>query len=224
MASKSTQYSTYITHSPTSQCITDTGRPHRASSKSSLLKRVLRLSWWWEIGAILLAIGCASSIVATLFFMDGKPLQEWKLPIQPNSLVAIFSTVAKSALLFAIGEGVGQLKWLYFEKPRVLSQMENFDQASRGPWGASIFLWNVRGTALLASLGAFLTVLLLAFEPITQQVIEFSTHISLQRNQTGWYSTAYAWPEERLNQTYNISSSLYGRSSRKIASPLCLLS
>lgn len=158
---------------------------------------------------MLLAIGCISSIVAILFYMNGKTLLDWKLPIQPNSLVAIFSTVGKSALLFAVSEGLGQLKWLYFEEPRALSQMENFDQASRGPWGAFTFLWHTRGTAILASMGAFATVLMLAFEPITQQVIEFSTRVSIQSNQTGWYSTAYSWSDSRLNDTHNLPSSSY---------------
>jgi hypothetical protein len=188
-------------------------RPRKATWRRFFPENFTRLGWWWEAGAMLLAIGCMSSIVAILFYMNGKTLLDWKLPIQPNSLVAIFSTVGKSALLFAVSEGLGQLKWLYFEQPRALSQMENFDQASRGPWGAFTFLWHTRGTAFLASIGAFATVLMLAFEPVTQQVIEFSTRVSLQSNQTGWYSTAYAWSDSRLNDTHNVPSSSYGEPS-----------
>lgn len=207
---KSTQSSLSTVISPISR-----RSPRKATWRRFFPETVARLGWWWEASAMLLAIGCMSSIVAILFYMNGKPLLDWKLPIQPNSLVAIFSTVGKSALLLAVSEGLGQLKWLYFEEPRTLSQMENFDQATRGPWGAFTFLWHTRGTAYLASMGAFATVTMLAFEPVTQQVIEFATRVSLQSNQTGWYSTAYAWSSSRLNVTHNLPSSSYGEPSSK---------
>jgi hypothetical protein len=135
LTSKSIQSNLSTSNTPTPQ-----RRPRKASWKRLFPENFTSLGWWWEAGAMLLAIGCISSIVAILFYMDGKPLLDWKMPIQPNSLVAIFSTVGKSALLCAVSEGLGQLKWLYFEEPRALSQMENFDQASRGPWGAFTFL------------------------------------------------------------------------------------
>jgi hypothetical protein len=192
-------------------------RPLKATWRRFFPEKFIRFGWWWEAGAMLLAIGCISSIVAILFYMNGKPMLDWKLPIQPNSLVSVFSTVGKSALLFAVSEGLGQLKWVYFEEPRALSQMENFDQASRGPWGAFTFLWHTRGTAFIASMGAFATVLMLAFEPVTQQVIEFSTRVSLQSNQTGWYSTAYAWSNSSSNDTRDLPSSTYGEPSSNVA-------
>jgi hypothetical protein len=94
-----------------------------------------------------------------------------EISIHPaNSLVAIFSTIAKSSLLFPLAECMGQLKWAYFEKPRSATYLQSFDSASRGPWGAVQLLWQVKGRAVLASVGAFVTVLLLAFEPFAQQV------------------------------------------------------
>ncbi|KAF2875202.1 hypothetical protein BDV95DRAFT_459597, partial [Massariosphaeria phaeospora] len=52
------------------------------------------------------------------------------------SLVVVFSTIVKTALLFLLAECLGQLKWMYFEKrPRTLNNLEIFDGASRGPWG-----------------------------------------------------------------------------------------
>ena len=56
-------------------------------------------------------------ILAILFTMDGKPMRDWKLPIQPNSLIAVSSTIAKSALLVPLAECIGQLKWIYFHTP-----------------------------------------------------------------------------------------------------------
>ncbi|KAF1996400.1 hypothetical protein P154DRAFT_443513, partial [Amniculicola lignicola CBS 123094] len=105
--------------------------------------RFLHFGWWWEVSSIFVATICTCLSMTVLFYTDGKALTEWKLPIQPNSLIAIFSTIAKSALLVPIAEGLSQLKWTYFEvpEPRELAQMQVFDDASRGPWGALVFLW-----------------------------------------------------------------------------------
>lgn len=156
------------------------------------------MGWWWEVASTFLAITCTSLIVAILFSMDGKSIENWRLPIQPNSLVAVFSTIAKSALLYPLAECIGQLKWEYFDTTRAkpLSQLYAFDIASRGPWGAFKFTWSTRGRALLASMGAAITVLMLAFEPFTQQVIAFSARNVLLHNETAnvlvtntWYQT-----------------------------------
>jgi hypothetical protein len=130
-----------------------------------------------------------SIIVAILCSMDGKPMRLWTLPIQPNSLVAVFSTITKSALLVPIAESIGQLKWDYFSKPRAVQHMQTFDQASRGPWGALVFLWKTRGTAILATFGSLITVLMLAFEPFTQQVIELHSRETVLYNTTGYVSS-----------------------------------
>lgn len=128
-------------------------------------------------------------ITATvLFWMNGKSLNAWTLPIQPNSLVAIFSTVAKSALLVSIGECTSQLKWMHFDdlRPKALSQIQVFDDASRGPWGSLVLFWKTRKSfnraespPALALLGATITILMLAFEPFAQQVIGFSTRYAI---------------------------------------------
>ncbi|KAF2711093.1 hypothetical protein K504DRAFT_466114, partial [Pleomassaria siparia CBS 279.74] len=44
-------------------------------------------------------------ILATRLDMSGRPLTAWHIPIQINSLVAVFSTFARSLLLLALTEG-----------------------------------------------------------------------------------------------------------------------
>lgn len=145
---------------------TQSGVLHNSHSR-----RPTGFGWWWETGSAFLTTACTMIIVTILFLMDGKPVTEWKFRfIQPNSAVAVFSTIAKSSLLFPLAECMGQLKWAYFETPRPVSRLEYFDAASRGPWGAAKLLWEIKGRALLASLGAIVTLLLLTFEPFAQQV------------------------------------------------------
>lgn len=131
---------------------------------------------------------CIGGTIAILLYIDDKPVGAWKLPIQPNSLVAVFSTIAKSALLVPVAECIGQLKWIYFDstESRTLAQLQAYDEASRGPWGSLGLFWKTRGAAsALALAGAFTTILMLAFEPFAQQVVSFSTHNAALHNMTG---------------------------------------
>lgn len=156
-------------------------RPARSN-----LKRFLNFGWWWEVYAVALAIVSTAAIVAVLLKVDAKPITSWSHSIQPASLVAIFSTIAKSALLVPTAVCLSQLKWSHFERPRSLAHMQYFDDASRGPWGALLFLWKTRGTALLASVGALTVVLMTTFETFSQQAIHLTSKSVLLRNETGF--------------------------------------
>lgn len=141
-----------------------------------------------------------------MFWTNGKRLEDWQFKwVQPNSLVAIFSTVGKSAIIIPIAEGISQLKWMHLEDPapRALSQLQYFDDASRGPWGAMMFLWKarVRSPPWLASLGSIITLLLLGFEPFTQQILEFPTRLAPAKNATGSISYVNDLPNDAINTT-----------------------
>ena len=166
----------------------------------ALQKRPWLFEWSWEVGSIFVSVVCMCLITSILFYMDGKPTRLWKLPIQPNSLVAVFSTVAKSALLVPIAECIGQIKWDFFKRPRPLIHIQTFDEASRGPWGATVLLWKTRGTSLLAAFGSIITILLLTFEPFTQQVIDIGTQRAVLTNTSGFVSTANRFTMEGTRQ------------------------
>ncbi|KAF2641052.1 hypothetical protein P280DRAFT_548832 [Massarina eburnea CBS 473.64] len=152
-------------------------KPQRLPAKLPLTTRIQSIGWWWwELGALLIASCCTLAIVVILFYMHDRPLDDWNLAgVQPNSLVAVFSTITKSALLFAIAECLGQLKWQHYEDMRALGDMAKFDSASRGPWGSTTFLFRIGKAAVLPSAGAAVTVLMLGFEPFTQQGVGSST-------------------------------------------------
>ncbi|KAI4674050.1 uncharacterized protein J4E88_008517 [Alternaria novae-zelandiae] len=131
--------------------------------------------------------------------MYGKPMRDWRLPIQPNSLIAVFSTIAKSALLVPLAECIGQLKWIYFQTPqsKPINRLYDFDVATRGPWGAFTFLYKLRlrKSAALASFGAALTILSLGFEPFTQQVLRVYSKPALLVNTTGTVSSSNSFSD-----------------------------
>lgn len=117
------------------------------------------LLWKYELLSMVVSVGALLAIVAVLFAFDGKPMSRWKAIAQPNTVVSALSTLAKSSMLMAVGQALGQLKWQHFEgRPHRLIDFEIFDSASRGPWGALELLYYLHWRALAGSTGAVITV------------------------------------------------------------------
>lgn len=178
----------------------ETATKHPRGSRRGM-RRPQNFGWWWEFGAAFVAIASTAAIVAVLLKVDDRSISEWPWSIQPASLVSVFSTIAKAALLVPVAVCLSQLRWSYFEKPRELAHMQNFDDASRGPWGAAVFLWKTRGLVWLAGIGALVTVLATAFEPFSQQAIHFSERTLRRYNGTAWIGFTNDWSD---------SSNMYG--------------
>ena len=117
-----------------------------------------------------------AGLVAILVVFNGRQRSIWGDPygISPNTAIAIFSTLAKTSMLFAIAHGMGHLKWIYFERrEHKVSDLQVFDDASRGPLGSLLLLGQIRWRASIAAIGALVTVLMLAFDPFSQQILAF---------------------------------------------------
>ncbi|KAF2180609.1 hypothetical protein K469DRAFT_639609 [Zopfia rhizophila CBS 207.26] len=168
----------------------------RQNSTYRISNAFKRFVGWWEVGAVIASLISLGLIVAILSTMNYESRVAWKLPIQPNSLVAIFSTIAKSALLIPLAEGLSQLKWNHYEeRAGTLDHLQAFDDASRGPWGALMFLFKMmrRRFSFLATAGALLTILTLVFEPFTQQIIDFPSRYVVLANETTSIMVADGW-------------------------------
>lgn len=166
---------------------------------------LLLFGWWWEVCAILVGLICMCLTIAILFYTNGKPLKAWGLPIQPNSLIAVFSAITRSALLVPIAECISQLAWVYYDKPKAqpLSRMQYFHDASRGPWGSTVLFWKTRtAPPLLALFGAGITVVMLLFEPFAQQVLEFPTRNAPIDNSLGSATYTLSWLSATANETF----------------------
>jgi uncharacterized protein DUF3176 len=132
------------------------------------------LAWMWELFAAIFSISCMAAVATILATIQDKPLSHWRFPIQPNSMVSVFSTLSNSALLFVVAKGLSQLKWIYFQKKRHrLFDLQVFDDASRGPLGSLRLLWMLKLQSTLASVGAIVAIVSLAMDPFTQQVLSY---------------------------------------------------
>ena len=180
----------------TPQSAQDQGRDHankKALRASGPAKPIWQRSgswWWWELLAAFLSIACMSMTFSMLISMQNKSLAEWKLPIQINSLLSVLTTLSKSALMLLIAECIGQLKWIYFENSQNLNELQAFDDASRGPWGAANMLWKTKGKASVAAAGSLITIIALGFEPTAQQVLSFPLRPVVRLNETAWVGAA----------------------------------
>ncbi|PLN76120.1 hypothetical protein BDW42DRAFT_26799 [Aspergillus taichungensis] len=148
--------------------------------------------WLWESISSILALGLLIGIAVIFWYMDDKPLSAWRGHVSLNSTIAILTTSCTAVLMHGVSAFIGQSKWLHFkDKPRKLTDFEVYDEASRGPWGSIQLLTTVKWN--LATIGAVITILRLAFEPFTQQVvlIEPRDIISTAKTATFGYTHSY---------------------------------
>lgn len=141
-------------------------------------KRPRSYWWWWEIAAVVFSIACMIATVILLANINHTRLSSWSLYFQPNTVVSILTTAAKSAMLFSVSNCLSQLKWRHFQtRPagKPLNHLEDFDEASRGPLGSLLMLGNYRLAAFIPSVLALITVASLAIDPMAQQVLKLPT-------------------------------------------------
>lgn len=140
--------------------------------------------WWLEAGSCILIVGGLVGIIATISRTDGKPLSQWPLRLSVNTMIAAFSVLIKTACALVLAEGISHIKWTSFRKPQSLHSFQAHDLASRGPWGAVILLRHDLGRSV-ASLGAFITILILFLEPFSQQIVSFVDCERVRTDQMG---------------------------------------
>lgn len=125
----------------------DLATPPRPLKRSiaSLARRFYRRSvvdrWSFEITCLVISIACLVIISAMLYTHDGKPPPNWSINISMNAFISILLGLAKSTLILATIEDIGQLKWSWYkDNSQKLSDFELFHLATRGSWGSAMFL------------------------------------------------------------------------------------
>ncbi|KAK3332723.1 hypothetical protein B0T19DRAFT_482928 [Cercophora scortea] len=149
-------------------------------------------SWTLETVSMAVAVIAVAAIIAVLAYYDQKPLPSWPYSITLNAVIAILATVATASMGVPLSSGLGQLKWIRFKQGRApLSDMEIFDDASRGVLGAVNLLFRARG-GVSGSFGAFVMIIALLLSPFAQQIATYPTR--LVRSTVGasnWRTIAY---------------------------------
>ncbi|KAE8153169.1 hypothetical protein BDV25DRAFT_127495 [Aspergillus avenaceus] len=104
--------------------------------------------------------------------VDGRPQPAWK-----------HVTISKGSILYVISEALGQLKWVWFaQRTRPLSNLREFDWASRGFYGSGELMWRLRFRHF-AVWGAMAMILALAFDPFAQNLIHYYQNMVVDPSQ-----------------------------------------
>lgn len=154
------------------------GRHHVTSDREK--PRTIRVwerlfdDWWsWEILSWLFSFVIVLVIIFILRIYDQRPLTDWSGSITINTTVALLTTVAKLGFVAANSAALGQLRWNWYSKPHLLSDLKGFDDASRGsPWGSVQLLLKLH-VRHLASTGAVISLAAIFFSSLTQQALTF---------------------------------------------------
>ncbi|KAJ3580300.1 hypothetical protein NPX13_g261 [Xylaria arbuscula] len=147
-----------------------------------LLRKLMRFiprGWSLETSGLFLTLAAFVSLLSVLKRVDNQPLSTWNFVFSVNTVVSTLSILVKTPLAFAIGSCLGQGKWSWFTKqPGPLSGFVAFDDAGRGPLGCVALLWWLKSRHW-ASLGAWVTLLLLGVDPFWQAVLQYSGKLVL---------------------------------------------
>jgi len=155
--------------------------------------------WWWEISACALSLVSTVLLFVLLVKVEDIPLESWPHPIQINSVIAILTAVSRTAMVVPLAACISQLKWRHFEAPNRLSHLQDYDNASRGPWGSLLILFNFKVRDLLVWALALWTVVSLGISPSAQQILEFPNRRVAMRNMTATIVQAPGyWAKEKF--------------------------
>ena len=109
-----------------------------------LWTRVVNLFVDWWMGELLAIFSSTITLLAIIVILckyNDRPPPAWPHDVPLNFIVATLATVSKSSLLLTMASAIGQFKWLWMSlEQRRLQDLQAFDEATRGPLGASKLL------------------------------------------------------------------------------------
>lgn len=153
--------------------------------------------WFFEVLSLIAAAGFLGAMVGLIVRYDGQNASDWPYTVTLNAFVAVLSLAAKACVMFAVCASLSQWKWiLYAGRSHVLIDFERIDSASRGPLGSVALLVTSWKGGLIVRLGAIVTLLALALDPFTQQIIQLRQDLVFT-------------PAEPYSQNTQISASAY---------------
>ena len=182
-------------------------RPVRQPNPQRLWKHLTLDTWSGETFLMSFSFLAFLVIVIVLAVYDQKPSPSLKWGLKLNTVISILAIASKSSLMFVVSEAIGQLKWIWFRTgKRRLKSLQSFDEASRGPLGSfSLLFTRPNRKSGLATLGAAITILALAYEAFMQQIMSYPIR------QVGKDSSqAYAKRKTMLFDTMDYTQDLMG--------------
>ena len=145
-------------------------------ARASWWRRTLLDSWVPEVLALATSTACLVAILIVLRIFDNQAAPTLPYGITLNAAIATLATASRLMLIYTVTAAISQLKWCWYLKTRKIKDMQVFDDASRGPWGSMTLLISLRARPV-ASIGALVTILALAFDPFVQLILTYPTRM-----------------------------------------------
>ncbi|KAJ5179462.1 Protein of unknown function DUF3176 [Penicillium capsulatum] len=151
----------------------------------------------WEVLAILVSTGLMVAIIVILARFDGQPQPTWN-HVSFNSVISWLSTISKGCVIYAVKEGLGQLKWAWFsQSTRPMFDLRTFDAASRGVYGSAELIWSLRAKHFAVT-GSLAVILALAFDPFTQNLVHYYSALDVNPSETALVSRTPRWLKDEI--------------------------
>ena len=163
--------------------------------KYLILRNFLYEVWYSELIAILFSLACLVAIAFVSRVYDGKPVPALPSGITLNAINSVLATASKSALIYSVANCISQCKWLWYRKEKIqrLGDLQIFDDASRGPLGA-LQLCISRTRSSFGLIGAFIVLLVTAFDPFIQQLLIYPADTVYTPSNLTWTGQARMFP------------------------------
>ncbi|KAF4949626.1 hypothetical protein FSARC_13419 [Fusarium sarcochroum] len=146
------------------------------AKRASAMWKGIVSKWYPEMLWCFISIGCFVVLVLVLIHYNEEPLPKWPLGLTLNTAIALLTTLSRTGFVLPICECISQLKWLWYRKERPLTDLQTFDEASRGPWGSLKLLVTMRTKAwVLALLPALVMTTSVLTSTVTQSVVTYPT-------------------------------------------------
>jgi hypothetical protein len=147
--SRTTKHTPTWSSSTNTTAVTSESSSLQSDNKSKAGRKAVLSSnetWTFEILALVVALGAVAAIIGVVAQYNGRALPDWPHDITLNALIALLATFANATISVCLSSGISQAKWIRFKKSIApLSDMESFDDASRGSWGSMKLLVTARG-------------------------------------------------------------------------------
>ncbi|TQN69467.1 hypothetical protein CSHISOI_06108 [Colletotrichum shisoi] len=169
--------------------------------------------WVPELLWCVVSTASVAALAGVLSRFDGQPLPEWPLGLTLNTLIAFLATLARAAFVIPVSESISQLKWLWYREERPLKDFQDFDSASRGPWGSIQLLKTTRAWSPgVISTIVFLTAIFTS--TLTQSAVTYPVRLArvegtavVSRSTSFYFNTANVF--SGVNQQHYTEQSIF---------------
>jgi hypothetical protein len=111
-------------------------------SSWALIKEFMNTFWVYEILASVISLTMLAATYGVLKHYNSTDVDAWSHSWQLNSLIGLLATISQIAMAVPLASGISQLKWLWYRDTRKLTDLDKFDQSSRGPFGSVLLLFS----------------------------------------------------------------------------------